>query len=113
MQRLAGMDATFLYMETPSAHMHVTGVILIDPSTMPGGYSFAAIQKLMANRIHLLAPFRRRLVTVPFGIDHPVWIEDPDFDLESHIRRIGVPAPGSMHELAEIVADIASRQLDR
>jgi WS/DGAT/MGAT family acyltransferase len=80
---------------------------------MPGGYSFEAIQKLMANRIHLLAPFRRRLVTVPFGLDHPVWIEDPDFDLESHIRRIGVPAPGSMHELAEIVADIAARQLDR
>jgi WS/DGAT/MGAT family acyltransferase len=113
MQRLAGVDATFLYMETPNAHMHVTGVILIDPSTMPGGYSFETIQKLMASRIHLLAPFRRRLVMVPFGIDHPVWIEDPDFDLESHIHRIGVPRPGSMHELADVVADIGGRQLDR
>jgi WS/DGAT/MGAT family acyltransferase len=93
--------------------MHVTGVIVLDPSTMPAGYSFAAIGELMASRIHLLAPFRRRLVTVPFGVDHPVWIDDPDFDLENHLRRIGVPAPGTMHELAEMVADIAGRQLDR
>jgi WS/DGAT/MGAT family acyltransferase len=63
--------------------------------------------------LHLLAPFRRRLAWVPFNLSHPVWIEDPDFDIENHMHRTTVRAPGSMHELAEIVGDIASRPLDR
>jgi diacylglycerol O-acyltransferase / wax synthase len=63
--------------------------------------------------MHLLAPFRRRLVPVPFDLGHPVWIEDPDFDLEAHVHRGAVRSPGTMRELADAVADIASKPLDR
>ncbi|MBA2280507.1 MAG: wax ester/triacylglycerol synthase family O-acyltransferase [Acidimicrobiia bacterium] len=107
------MDASFLYMETPSAHAHVVGTMVLDPSTSPVAYSFERVVDLILERLHLLAPFRRRLVTVPFQISHPLWIEDPDFDIENHMHRTVVRAPGSMHELAEIVGDIASRPLDR
>jgi diacylglycerol O-acyltransferase len=113
MERLKGVDASFIYMETPDMHMHTVGTVVLDPSTMPGGYSFGAVKQLIADRLHLLRPFRRRLVTVPFHLAHPVWIEDPDFDLDSHVHRRGLPQPGTMHELAELVGDFASRPLDR
>jgi WS/DGAT/MGAT family acyltransferase len=107
------MDASFLYMETPSAHAHVVGTIVVDPSTSPDGYSFEKVVQLLRDRLHLLGPFRRRLVTVPFQLSHPVWIEDPDFDIENHVHRTAVRPPGTMHELAEFVGDIAGRPLDR
>jgi WS/DGAT/MGAT family acyltransferase len=113
MKRLSGMDASFLYMETPSAHSHVVGTLVLDPSTAPEPYSFERVVDLLRQRIHLLEPFRRRLVPVPFNLSHPVWIEDPDFDLERHINRTVARQPGTMHELADIVGDIASRPLDR
>jgi diacylglycerol O-acyltransferase / wax synthase len=107
------MDATFIHMETPDMHLHVVGTLVLDPSTMPGGYSFETIKNTIAQRIHLIPPFRRKLVSVPFNLANPVWIEDPDFDLDAHIHRIAVPAPHTMRELAEVVNDIASRPLDR
>ena len=113
MQRLSGMDASFLYMETPSAHSHVVGTMVLDPSTAPEPYSYERVVDLIRERIHLLEPFRRRLVPVPFNLSHPVWIEDPDFDVERHIQRTVARQPGTMHELAEIVGDIAGRPLDR
>lgn len=113
MQRLKGVDASFLYMETRDMHTHTVGTVIIDPATMPGGFAFQKIKDLIAGRLHLMPPFRRRLVTVPFDLAHPVWIEDPDFDLDYHVHRRGLPQPGTMHELAELVGDFASRQLDR
>ena len=113
MQRLSGMDASFLYMETPSMHSHVVGTLVLDPSTAPEPFSYERVVDLLRDRIHLLEPFRRRLVPVPFNLSHPVWIEDPDFDVESHIHRTVARPPGSMHELADIVGDVASRPLDR
>ena len=113
MQRLSGMDATFIHMETPDMHMHVVGTIVLDPSTMPGGYSFDTIKRTIQERIHLIPPFRRKLAMVPFNLANPVWVEDADFDLDAHIHRIAVPAPHTMRELAEIVNDVASRPLDR
>jgi diacylglycerol O-acyltransferase / wax synthase len=111
MQRLSGMDASFLYMETPSMHTHVVGVLVLDPSD--GSYSYERVVNLIRSRLHKLLPFRRRLAWVPFSLTHPVWINDPDFDLEAHIHHIAVPAPGTMHELAEVVGDIAGSPLDR
>ena len=61
----------------------------------------------------MLPPFRRRLVEVPLGLHHPVWIEDPDFDLAAHVRRVGVPSPGGRREMDELIGEIASWQLDR
>src|SRR5437870_5667067 len=113
MRRLTGLDATFLYMETPNNHMHVASTAVFDPSTVPDGYSFEGVKQLVENRLPLLPPFRWRLVEVPFGLHHPVWIEDPDFDLDYHIRRAALPAPGGPKEFAELISDIASHQLDR
>jgi WS/DGAT/MGAT family acyltransferase len=113
MQRLTGMDATFLYTETPAAHMHVTGVSIFDPTTVPEGYDFEKVKELVRNRLQLLPPFRRRLAEIPFGLHHPLWIEDPDFDLDYHIRRAALPAPGGDKELAEFAAEVNSRPLDR
>ena len=112
MKPLSGMDASFLYMETPSQLAHVVGTLILDP-TAGEGFSYDRLLQVLSNRMHLLEPFRRRLVWVPFNLGHPVWIEDPDFDLESHIHRVAARPPGTMHEVAEIVADIASTPLDR
>jgi diacylglycerol O-acyltransferase / wax synthase len=113
MQRLSGMDASFFYLETPTTHMHIIGVIVIDGDSMPGGYSFERIRQLYIERLHLLPPFRRRPVFVPFGLDHPVWIEDEDFDFDQHVLRVAAPEPGTLHELADIVGHISSIPLDR
>ena len=113
MQRLTGLDATFLYMETPTSPMHVASLMVLDPSTAPDGFTFDSLRQLYADRIHLAPPFRRRLVEVPFGLHHPIWIEDPDFDLDWHLRHIAVPQPGTMHELQELVGHLIAMPLDR
>jgi WS/DGAT/MGAT family acyltransferase len=113
MQRLTGLDATFLYMETANNHMHVASTAVFDPSTVPGGYSFDRVLDLVESRLHLLPPFRRRLAQVPFGLHHPLWVEDPDFDIRLHVRRAALPAPGGTQELAEFAGDVMARPLDR
>jgi diacylglycerol O-acyltransferase / wax synthase len=113
MQRLTGLDAAFLALETPSTHMHVMATMVLDPSEAPGGFTVDSMRKLIAERLPRLEPFRRRVVDVPFGLHHPVWVEDPDFDLDYHVRRAALPAPGGFDELAELTAEIAGRPLDR
>lgn len=89
--------------------MHVASVAIIDGET----FDFDRVREHLESRLHLLPPFRWKLVQVPFGIDHPYWVQDPDFDLEFHVRRIALPAPGDDHQLAEQVARIHARPLDR
>ena len=113
MERLSGLDASFLYFETPSMHMHVCATIMFDPSSVKDGYSFENVKETLRGRLHLVPPFRRRLMSVPFNLHHPVWIEDPDFDLDYHLRHIGLPPPGTPEQLGELAGDIASRPLDR
>lgn len=113
MKRLTGLDATFLYMETPSSPMHVASLFVLDPSTAPDGFSFERLRELYVQRLDLAPPFRRRLVEVPFGLHHPVWIEDPDFDLDFHMRHIAVPQPGTTTELNELVGHLVAIPLDR
>ena len=93
--------------------MHVAGTYVYDPSDSPDGFDFDRFKELIANRLHKLPPFRWRLVEVPFGLHHPIWVEDPDFDLDYHVRRVTVRAPGGRQELEEIAADLMSRPLDR
>jgi len=112
-EQLSGLDASFLYLETPTLHMHVEMVVVFDPSTVPGGYSFPKMQAQIASRTHQAPVFRRLLVEVPFRLGHPVWVDDPAFDIDYHVRRTAVPGPGGLRELAELAGDIASRQLDR
>ena len=115
MQRLTGLDAAFLALETPSAHMHVLGVAILDPSTLPPGAEpfHERVRSLFEARLHLVPPLRRRLVEVPFGLNVPSWIDDPDFDLDYHIRRAALPSPGTPQQLAAYAADVAGRPLDR
>ncbi|HUE59984.1 MAG TPA: wax ester/triacylglycerol synthase domain-containing protein, partial [Acidimicrobiales bacterium] len=81
--RLSGLDSTFLYLETPRNLLHMMGVLVFDPSTTPGGYSFEKMRAFMGNRLERSPAFTRKVVDVPFRISHPVWVEDPDFDLEA------------------------------
>lgn len=110
MQQLSGLDNSFLSMETSTMYGHVTSLAIFEPDA---ALTFEAVKELVASRIHLVPPFRRRLVDVPLGLDHPYWIEDPHFDLDFHIRRIAVPPPGDEYQLAELSARIAARHLDR
>ncbi len=112
-ERLTGLDASFLYMETPTLHMHVAITAVFDPSTVPGGYSFRRIRQLINERIPLAPVFQRRLVEVPLRLGHPVWVDDPEFDIDNHLRRAALPSPGGMRELGDFAADVISRQLHR
>lgn len=113
MQRMTGLDAAFLYAETPSQHMHVALVGVFDTSSMKGGYRFETIKSLIQDRLPRIPMFTRRLVQVPFRLHHPVLVEDPDFDIDFHVRRMAAPAPGSLRELSEMAGDFVSRPLDR
>jgi diacylglycerol O-acyltransferase len=112
-ERLSGLDASFLYLETPTLHMHVVMTAVFDPSTMPGGYSFPELRQLIAERIPLAPVFQRRLVEVPLRLGHPIWVDDPEFDIDNHLRRAALPAPGGMRELGDFAGDVISRQLHR
>jgi diacylglycerol O-acyltransferase len=111
-QQLTGVDATFLYMETNATFGHVSSLIVYDPGDGDGA-TFERTKELFAERLHLLDPMRRRLVQVPFDLDHPYWIEDPHLDLDFHIRQTAVPPPGDDEQLADLVARIIARPLDR
>ena len=111
--RLTGLDAGFLYMETPILHMHTLKIAVVDASDVPGGYTFERFRDVLAERLHLLPPFRRRIVEVPARLHHPVWVEDANFDLTNHLHRVTCPAPGGMREFAAVTSTIASTQLPR
>ena len=114
MRQLTAVDAQFLALEDPRHYGHVGGVAVVDPSTAPGGIlELADLQYLIAERLPLVPPFRWRLVEVPLGLDYGYWIDDPDFDLDFHVRELALPAPGNDHQLAEQVARIFARPLDR
>ncbi len=113
MQQLSGMDVTFLNMETSSTFGHVASLNIYDPSGTVGGAGLEWTKQLLLDRIGMLAPLRRRLVQVPFGLDLPYWIEDPDFDIDFHVRHHAVAPPGSPQQLSEAISRIHARPLDR
>ena len=114
MQQLTSLDAQFLALESARQTGHVGGLALLDPSTAPGGkLDGSDLQALLAERIPLLPPLRRKLTEVPLGLDYPYWVDDEDFDLDFHVREIALPSPGDDEQLAEQVARIISRPLDR
>jgi diacylglycerol O-acyltransferase len=113
MQQLTGLDAAFLAIETPTVYGHVGSICILDPSTSVEPFTLEHVTKVVQSRLHLIPPFRRRLVEVPFGVDQPYWIEDPDFDIEFHVRELALPAPGDNRQLAEQAARLHARPLDR
>ncbi|MCV7151200.1 WS/DGAT/MGAT family O-acyltransferase [Mycolicibacterium pyrenivorans] len=113
MQRLSGLDASFLYLETAAQPLHVCSILELDTSTMPGGYTFDRLRDGLELRIKAMPEFREKLADNRFNLDHPVWVEDKDFDVDRHLHRIGLPSPGGRSELAQICGHIASLPLDR
>ncbi|MFM8600329.1 MAG: WS/DGAT/MGAT family O-acyltransferase [Mycobacterium sp.] len=113
MQRLSGLDASFLYLETSTQPLHVCSVLELQTATIPGGYSFDRLRDELAVRITAIPTFRERLANSFLNLDHPVWVEDTEFDVDRHLHRIGLPAPGGREELAEICGHLASLPLDR
>ena len=113
LQRLSGLDASFLYLETPTQPLHVCSVLELDASTIPGGYTFERLRDELALRIKAIPTFREKLSNTFLNLDHPVWVEDDEFDIDRHVHRIGLPAPGGRVELAEICGHLASLPLDR
>ena len=114
MQQLTGIDTLFLTQETERTPLHISPLLIYDPSTAPGGsVRFKDILRLFESRLHLAPIFRRKLVQVPFDLDYPYWVETEDFDLEFHVRHIALPRPGDWRQLCIQVARLHARILDR
>jgi WS/DGAT/MGAT family acyltransferase len=111
MQRMTGIDPMFIYSDTPETPMEIAYACVFDPTSLPQGYSFERVTGVLQMRIPTLQPFRRRLMPVPLGLDHPRWVDDPDFDLTNHLHRVALPAPGGDGEFQAMVAQVMSRPL--
>lgn len=112
MYRLHGSDANYLYQETPTTPMHTVKIYML--KAQPGTtLNWDAIIKRTEALLPQLPMLRQRPIFVPFGLHHPVMIEDPDFDLDYHLCRAAVTAPGGMRELEAMIAQIASHPLDQ
>jgi len=113
MKQLGGMDASFLYMETPQTPMHVAGLSIVE---LPAGFkgSFYDVYKAhIAGRLHLFPVLQKKLVQVPWDIDHPLWVDDDEMEIDYHIRHLGLPKPGTLQQLDELVGRLHSNFLDR
>jgi diacylglycerol O-acyltransferase / wax synthase len=113
LQQLTGLDAAFLALETKNTTGHVGGVCVLDLKGMPEPLTLARLTDVLGERLPLVPVLRRKLLNVPLGLDQPYWVDDPDFDIEYHIREIALPRPGSDAQLTEQVARLHARPLDR
>jgi diacylglycerol O-acyltransferase / wax synthase len=117
MKRLNGMDAMLLYSETPNLHTHTLKVAIIHAADYRERYgedfTFEVFHRTIARRLHMLDPLRYRLVNIPWKLHHPMWLENCPVDLNYHLRRVRVPAPGGRRELDDVIGRIASTPLDR
>ncbi|MGW4354359.1 WS/DGAT/MGAT family O-acyltransferase [Nocardia sp. NPDC004582] len=113
MERLTGLDASFLYLETDTQLLHVCALLILDPAADGVEYEHEAFKAELGRRLHLIPAMTRRLHAVPFNLDHPVWVRDSTFDLDYHVRRLALPSGAGDRGLAELAADIAGRPLDR
>ena len=111
MQRMTGIDPMFVYSDTPETPMEIAYACVFDPAATEGGYAFERVADVLRTRMPTLEPFRRRLMPVPLGLDHPRWVDDPDFDLANHLHRGALPAPGGEAEFGDVVAEVMGRPL--
>jgi diacylglycerol O-acyltransferase / wax synthase len=111
--QLSGVDASFLYLETGRSFGHVNSILVFDRPEDPSFDPYTEYRSRMERAVVDFLPLRRRLVEVPFGLDHPYWAEDPEFDLDFHIRHVAVPSPGGRGALDSLVARLIGRPLDR
>jgi diacylglycerol O-acyltransferase len=107
------MDALLLYSETANVHTHTLKIAILDGGQRDGGFGFDEFRQLLAPRLQLLEPLRYKLVDIPWRLHHPMWLENCDVDLDYHLRRVTVPAPGGRRELDRVIGEVASTPLDR
>jgi diacylglycerol O-acyltransferase len=113
MRQLSWTDDMMLRAETPAAPLQIQLLLIYDPSTAPGGkVTFKGILEELDARLHLADVFRRRLTELPGGFHRPYWVDDPNFDLEYHVRHIGLPQPGDWRQLCIQTARLHARQID-
>ncbi len=108
--RLSPLDASFLYIEDRDTPMHAGSVMIFQPPSR--GFDLDRLEAYVAARIESVPRYRQKVVRVPGRIANPVWVDDTAFDLSYHVRRSGLPRPGSDEQLEEFVARIESRPLD-
>ncbi len=109
--RLTPLDVSFLYLEEPSTAMHVGSVMLFRPAA--SGLDLAALTEHIQARVAPVPRYRQRVRTVPGRLANPVWVDDENFDIGAHIRRVQLPAPGSAAQLEDLVARVQARPLHR
>jgi diacylglycerol O-acyltransferase / wax synthase len=108
LQSISGMDATFLYTETPTSPMNIGSVLVIE-----GSLDFETFKKTILSRIHQFKKLRQKLVYVPMSIDYPYWADDPNFDIDLHLKHIALPQEGSWKELRNTASQFFSEALDQ
>ena len=113
MEQLSAMDASFLYIESPTMPQHVLGVMLLDAKGSKGGFSKERFRQVIEQRIHLMPSFERSIVEVPLHLDHPYWVHDHEVDLDEHLHTATLPAPGDLKALGKLVGDIGAKVLRR
>lgn len=107
LEAVSGLDATFLYGETPTSPMHVGGIIVVE-----GSLKFEDFRAILMSRLHQLPKLRKRLMYVPFSIDYPYWVDDPTFDIDMHLDHIALPKPGGWKQMRKLASKIFSEPLD-
>jgi len=114
MRQLSGVDTSFLNIETATSFGHISSLSIYErPADDPEFDPYEVFRNQVESKLGLLEPFRRRLVEVPLGLDRPYWISDPDFDLDFHVRHIGVPGEGSQKQVGDLVGRLIGRPMDR
>ncbi|MHB8496863.1 MAG: WS/DGAT/MGAT family O-acyltransferase [Acidimicrobiales bacterium] len=113
MDRLTGIDRAFLSLETEAVPLHILGAMILDPTGVDGAFDVGQVRRLIADRLHRIPPFGRRVVPAPLGFGSPMLVEDTDVDLEYHVRAAAIPSPGRTDQLLRFVAELASLPLDR
>ncbi len=112
MEEMTGLDTRFLYSETPTVHMNTIKIVVVDVSARPEALTPDVFLALLAERLDRMPALRRRVVTVPYQLGRPVWIDDPHFDLAGHVTWRRAPDPGGRRELAGIAAEVLAVPLD-
>jgi len=113
MRQLSGQDATFVFLENQAAPLHLSSLYIYDPGTAPGGkVTHKQLLAHIESRLHTSKVFTQKLMHVPMNLDFPYWVDDPDFDLEFHVRHIALPSPKDWRQLCILVSRLHSRGLD-
>ena len=113
MKRLSGWDVLLLSSEAPNVHQHTLKVAVVDTTGFGGTPSFEAFREVFRSRLPVLEPLRYQLVSTPWRLHRPIWREEADLDLDYHLQRVQVPAPGGRRELDAVIGAVATTALDR